>query len=235
AIREEIDRMKLIWEDKCVLLTSLILALDKVDNTLGHYVSYLSEWSPRSYSDLKLQLPARFPTSSANSVLRQDIFQTIAENQFDFAYFDPPYGSNNEKMPPSRIRYASYYHIWKTVILNDHPPLFGKANRREDSRDMATSSVFEEYRKNEKGHFLAMEALKKLIEETHAHYILLSYSSGGRTGKEELMNIISSTGKLLKALEIDYRKNVMANMRWTNEWIRQENRHYEYLFLLEKT
>jgi len=49
------------------------------------------------------------------------------------------------------------------------------------------------------------------------------------------MNIISSTGKLLKALEIDYRKNVMANMRWTNEWIRQENRHYEYLFLLEKT
>jgi adenine-specific DNA-methyltransferase len=234
AIREEIDRMKLIWEDKCVLLTSLILALDKVDNTLGHYVSYLSEWSPRSYHDLKLTLPARFPTSSANSVLRQDIFQTIAENQFDFAYFDPPYGSNNQKMPPSRIRYASYYHIWKTVILNDHPPLFGKANRREDSRDMATSSVFEEYRKNEKGHFLAMEALKKLIEETHAHYILLSYSSGGRTGKEELMNIISSTGKLLKALEIDYRKNVMANMRWTNEWIRQENRHYEYLFLLEK-
>ncbi len=85
-----------------------------------------------------------------------------------------------------------------------------------------------------KDNFLAMEALKKLIEETHAHYILLSYSSGGRTEKEELMNIISSTGKLLKALEIDYRKNVMANMRWTNEWIRQENRHYEYLFLLEK-
>ncbi len=103
AIREEIDRMKLIWEDKCVLLTSLILALDKVDNTLGHYVSYLSEWSPRSYSDLKLQLPARFPTSSANSVLRQDIFQTIAENQFDFAYFDPPYGSTTKKCHPAEF------------------------------------------------------------------------------------------------------------------------------------
>ena len=234
AIRDEIDRLNLEWEDKCVILTSLIYALDKVDSTLGHYAAYLRNWSSRSYNDLEMKLPQRFPITSNNQVIRGDIFDTISNNQFDFAYFDPPYGSNNEKMPPSRVRYASYYHLWKTVILNDKPELFGKANRREDSRDLKSASVFEEFRKDENGHFIAMQALKRLIEETKSHYILLSYSSGGRATKEELHQIMSETGKLLKVVEIDYRRNVMSNMRWTNEWVKNEERHREFLLLMEK-
>lgn len=42
---------------KAVALTSLILALDEVDNTSGHFASYLKEWSPRSYHDLRLKVP----------------------------------------------------------------------------------------------------------------------------------------------------------------------------------
>src|SRR3989338_8292693 len=38
AIRDKIDKLNLVWEDKCVILTSLIYALDCVDSTLGHYV-----------------------------------------------------------------------------------------------------------------------------------------------------------------------------------------------------
>ena len=55
AIREEIDNWKLTWEDKCVLLTSLIYAMDAVDNTIGHYAAYLSGWSPRSHNDIQLK------------------------------------------------------------------------------------------------------------------------------------------------------------------------------------
>ena len=234
AIRDEIDRLNLLWEDKCVLLTSLILAMDKVDSTLGHYVAYLSEWSPRSFKDLKLKLPARFPIISENRVIKNDIFDTIQKYDFDFAYFDPPYGSNNEKMPPSRVRYNSYYHIWTTIIQNDKPVLFGKANRREDSRDTVESSVFEEFRKTESGSFIAMEALRRLIKETRSRYILLSYSSGGRATKQELSDIMNDSGKMLKAIEIDYKKNVMGNMRWTNEWINSDGKYHEYLFLMEK-
>lgn len=234
AIREEIDRLDLKWEDKCVILASLIYALDKVDSTLGHYAAYLNKWSPRSYNDLTLKLPKRFPITSENHVIRGDIFDTIAKNEYDFAYFDPPYGSNNEKMPPSRVRYASYYHIWKTVILNDKPDLFGNANRREDTRDTKAASVFEEFRKDENGHFIAMQALKKLMKETKSRYILLSYSSGGRATKEELHQIMTETGKLLKVVEIDYKKNVMGNMRRTNEWINSDGKHREFLFLMEK-
>ena len=234
AIRQEIEVLNLAWEDKCLLLTSLIYALDKVDNTLGHYVAYLSDWSARSFNDLELKLPNRFKTSGTNKVIRDDIFNTVAKNQYDLVYFDPPYGSNNEKMPPSRVRYTAYYHLWTTIIKNDQPPIFGKANRREDSRDAISGSVFEEFRKNATGDFMAMEALRKLVKETNTRYLMLSYSSGGRATKEQLLDIISDSGKLHEIRLIDYKKNVMSNMRSTNEWINSDGKHNEYLFLMEK-
>ena len=235
AIRDEIDKMNLEWADKSVLLTSLIFALDKVDSTLGHYVSYLSKWPPRSNKDLFLKLPSRFSTNHlSHNVIRDDIFQTVANNEYDFVYFDPPYGSSNDKMPPSRVRYASYYHIWTTIIKHDKPQLFGKANRREDTRDVIAASIFEEFRKNQDGSFIAMQALDELIQKTNSKYILLSYSSGGRTTKKELNEIINKSGKMLKVIEIDYKKNVMGNMRWTNDWINSDGKYLEYLFLMQK-
>lgn len=234
AVREEIDRMGLDEMERSVALTSLMLALDSVDSTLGHFAAYLADWSPRSHNELKLHLPKLFINTANNTVLRQDIFDTVSGTEFDLAYFDPPYGSNNNKMPPSRVRYNSYYHFWTTVILNDRPKLFGKANRREDSRDTAAASVFEEFRKDENGNFLALNAIRSLIEQTGARYILLSYSSSGRASKEELLNILTASGKVLHAVEIDYKKNVMSTMRWTNEWINSDGKYVEYLFLLEK-
>ena len=234
AIRKEIDRLNLSNLDKCVALSSLILALDSVDSTMGHYVSYLADWSPRSFNDLVLKIPALFINNELHEVLKGDIFQLIDNKTYDLAYLDPPYGSNNEKMPPSRVRYSSYYHIWSTVIKNDHPKIFGKVNRREDTRDNVSSSVFEEYRKDSTGHFIAMKAIDKLIRKVNAEYILLSYSSGGRATKEELYDILNSNGSLIKAIEIDYKKNVMGNMRWTNEWINSDGQYQEFLFLIKK-
>jgi len=234
AIRDEIENLNLEWEDKCVILTSLIYALDSVDSTLGHYVSYLSKWSKRSNNDLLLKLPKRFKHNGKHKVIRGDIFDTISKNSFDLVYFDPPYGSNNEKMPPSRVRYASYYHIWTTIIKHDKPKVFGKVNRRVDSRDLQSASVFEEFRKDKDGKFLAMKALRDLIYKTNARYIILSYSSGGRATKQELNDIMIEAGKLLKVVEINYKVNVMGGMRWTNEWVNSDDKHHEYLFLLKK-
>lgn len=238
AIRDKIEELNLDEVDKAVILTSLLFALDAVDSTLGHFVSYLSKWSARSYNDLFLKVPDFKKTIGNHRVIRDDIFNVVENNYFDLVYFDPPYGSNNEKMPPSRVRYASYYHIWTSVIKNDKPKLFGKVNRREDTRDLIAGSVFEEYKKNNDGSFIAMEAIRDLIKKTNAKYILLSYSSGGRATKQELETILNETGKVLKIIEIDYKKNIMASMRWTNEWLNasnENNSHKEYLFLMEKT
>lgn len=235
AIRPAIDALGLPFAEKCVLLTSLIYALDSVDSTIGHFCSYLTEWAPRSRKTMELRLPHRFPVNpDLHEVCRGDVFQVIRGKSFDLAYFDPPYGSCNDKMPPSRIRYQAYYHIWKTVILNDRPALFGKAGRREDSRDTAQASVFEEFRRNESGGFIAMESIDRLIREVQADYVLLSYSSGGRASKQDLLDSLTSHGDIVRMMEIDYRKNVMAYMTWTGEWTARDTSNKEYLFLLKK-
>jgi adenine-specific DNA-methyltransferase len=234
AIREEIDRLNLDEIDRCVALSGLMLALDSVDNTLGHYVSYLADWSPRSFKDLVLRIPSLFVPKGINKVVKGDIFNALSKVEADLAYLDPPYGSNNEKMPPSRVRYASYYHIWSTVVRNDRPVTFGKANRREDSRDWISASVFEEFRQDSDGRFIALKAIEKVIKEVKARHVLLSYSSGGRATKAELYDILSSAGKVMRIMEVDYKRNVMATMTWTNEWTDEDAPHKEYLFLLKK-
>lgn len=235
AIREEIDKIAKDEIEKSVLLTSLILALDKVDSTIGHYSSYLKDWSPRSYKNMILEVPDFIISDKKHEVYQEDIFNLAPKIKSDLTYYDPPYGSCNDKMPPSRVRYSAYYHIWTTIIKNDKPKLFGKTNRREDSSDKLSYSPFEDYRKNEKGVFIASEAIEKLIEKTYSRYIIFSYSSGGRVPFDELVNIFSKNSKIIEIQKIDYKKNVMSFMRWTNEWIEPEKEpHKEYLFLLEK-
>jgi len=235
GIRTEIDRLNLDTISKAVALTSLMLAMDEVDSTLGHYSSYLADWSPRSYRMMQLKVPLLFPNETQHTILRSDIFEAVKDRQFDLAYFDPPYGSNNEKMPPSRVRYNAYYHIWTTVCLNDKPQLFGKAKRRADTSDTKSASVFEEFRRGNNGRFLAVEAIERLLYHTNARYILLSYSSGGKSTAEEFFETINSQRQLLETVEIDYKKNVMATMKWTHEWVDDaEKPNREFLFLLKK-
>ena len=235
GIRDEIERLQLPPIDKAVAITSLIRALDQVDSTLGHYVSYLKDWSARSHNNLTLRVPGVFMTSEKHQVFRCDILDLIPKVKVDLAYFDPPYGSNNEKMPPSRVRYASYYHLWTTICLNDKPNLFGKAKRRSDTSDTVAASVFEEFRRNGSGGFVAAESIKRLIHSVNAKWVILSYSSGGRATAEELNDVLHSEGTVLEVQDINYKKNVMAEMKWTSEWVRESQKpHCEFLFLIEK-
>lgn len=234
GIRQEIEDLDLGEVDKAVALTSLILALDRVDSTMGHFVSYLNDWSPRSYKNLQLTVPDFSVYQANHQVFRKDVFDLACDISTDLAYFDPPYGSNNEKMPPSRVRYASYYHVWTSVCLFDKAPLFGKAKRRKDTSDTVAASVFEEFRRDEEGSFVAVRAIDRLIKATTARWVILSYSSGGRATADELNDVVRRNGRLLEVVELDYKKNVMAGMKWTNEWLRDtELPNREFLFLVE--
>jgi len=235
GIRQEIENLGLEGTDKAVALTSLIMALDQVDNTMGHFVSYLREWSPRSYNDLTLKLPDISIARQKHQIFRQNILDLAPNITTDLAYLDPPYGSNNDKMPPSRVRYAAYYHLWTTVCLFDKPKLFGKVRRRNDTSDTIAASIFEEFRRDSNGKYLAISAIEQLLKRVNARWIILSYSSGGRATAEELNAVIEDTGKILEVVEIDYKKNVMSGMKWTNEWLRDvEQSNREFLFLIEK-
>ncbi len=283
AIRREIDALMLDDVSKSVALTSLILGLNEIDSTLGHFVSYLKgdlctkaispvccvknvlnrsfisinslipcvfalpeseiifrakvskDWSPRSFKNLQLKVPRLWKNEIENTVLCGDVFKVLPEADADLAYFDPPYGSNNEKMPPSRVRYASYYHLWTTICKNDHPVLFGKSLRRKDTSDKVAASVFEEFRRSKSGRLVVVEAIERLLKETPCRWILLSYSSGGRATAEELNEVITRNGEIVDSAKIEYKKNVMAAMKWTNEWLRESSEpNKEFLFLIRK-
>ena len=236
AIRQEIDRLKLDDVTKSVALTALILGLDKVDSSLGHFTSYLRKWSARSYNDLQLKVPPYQGNALQHKVMREDILKIDdASICADLAYLDPPYGSNNEKMPPSRVRYTSYYHLWTSIIKNDKPKLFGAASRREDTRDGISISPFEEFRKNEAGQYIALSAIDDMLHRVNAKYIVLSYSSGGRATATELNEAMKRYGEIINTIIIDYRKHIMASMSWTNEWIVESSEpHKEFIFVLAK-
>jgi len=57
AIREEIDKIAKNKIEKSVLLTSLIIAVDKVDSSVGHQVSYLRKWASRAYNTETVEKP----------------------------------------------------------------------------------------------------------------------------------------------------------------------------------
>jgi adenine-specific DNA-methyltransferase len=236
AIREEIDKIAKDEIEKSVLLTSLIIAMDKVDSSVGHQVSYLKKWAPRAYNTMKMEVPRLIIDNKPHQVYQKDIFDLADDIEVDLAYYDPPYGSSNELMPPSRVRYASYYHIWKTICLNDEPKLVGVANRREDVGDTISGSVFEEFRKNNEGQYIVIEAIEKLIKDTPAKYVILSYNNNGRATFQAIKDILKNLKKKISIFEMDYKKNIMATItRTTNEWINEKNgANKEYLFIIHK-
>ena len=80
-----------------------------------------------------------------------------------------------------------------------------------------------------------MQAIHQLLRQTNAGHIILSYSSGGRATAAELSECIADIGKTKKILEIDYKKNVMAGMQWTREWVKEvQEPNREFMFLIEK-
>lgn len=238
AVRGEIDRMGLDDVDRCVLLSSLMLGLDRVDSTVGHFCSYLRDWSLRSYGRLELVVP-RFVGGGGygHEVYCGDIFDLLGVVSVDLAYYDPPYGSCSDKMPSSRVRYGGYYHLWETVVLNDRPRLFGSVGRRVDSSDRVRYSVFEDYRVGGDGRYVVAGAFERLVRETRASYVLLSYSSGGRLGVRDLLDICSMVGRVVLVESVVYRRNVMVSMCSGGEWATGGTRggeHVEYLILVEK-
>ena len=91
AIREKIDSFfPNDCIEKSVLITSLILSMDKVSNDMGHQVSYLKTWTKKSYGDIILEVPNFKIDNLDHKVYQKTIFDVES------------------------LRYAS--RIWTTVL-----------------------------------------------------------------------------------------------------------------------
>ncbi len=177
-----------------ILLTSLIEAADRVDSTTGVQMAYLKQWAARAHNPLGLRAPE---LNSGPGFTVRGRAEEIASSlgHFDVAYLDPPYNQH---------RYFTNYHIWETLVAWDKPEAYGIAQKRIDSREEATKSVFNMKR--------AMPAaLTKTIASVDADLLLLSYNNESWISLEDLVKACSPRGDVA-VLAFDSKRYVGAQI-----------------------
>ncbi len=215
--------------ERSVLLTSAILAMDKVDNTMGHQVAYLKTWPKRSYDPVHLEVPSLIPTGQPCLVSQRNIFDI--EEYYDLVYLDPPYGTNNQKTKTTRVRYRSYYHLWTTVCRNDKPSLHGAALRRKDASSDSLPgaiSVFENT-----SHDVVFNETKRLIEKLNCKYILFSYGNKSKLSEANLRQIFNAY-TIKEFAVFDHKENAMKSATTNSAWLGDQSKYQEFLILIEK-
>ena len=182
-----------------VLLTSLILAADRVDSTTGVQMAYVKQWAPRSFKPLELRIPDLIP--GTGKAIRGDAVDLAGRlGPFDLAYLDPPYNQH---------RYFTNYHIWETLVAWDSPEHYGVACKRLDSRDDQTKSVFN--RKRE-----MPVALESVIDAVDARLMVLSYNNEAWIEFDALVEMMKRRGRV-RALAFDSKRYVGAQIGVHNQ------------------
>ena len=179
-----------------VLLTSLILAADRVDSTAGQQMAYLKDWAPRSHRDLELRVPELLP--GTGRTVRGDAREVVAAlPPADLMYLDPPYNQH---------RYFTNYHVWETLVRWDRPEPYGVARKRMDSRDALTKSVF-----NRKRQMPA--AFGELLAVARAETVIVSYNDESWITAEQMMTALRDAGHHeVRMLAFDAKRYVGAQI-----------------------
>lgn len=190
AIREAIETDFRDSELYFPLLTSLIMAADKVDSTTGVQMAYLKTWSHRSGNDLELRDPQLLYGTGRS--IRADANESVGQiGEVELAYLDPPYNQH---------RYFSNYHIWETLIRWDKPDSYGIANKRLDARSKENKSDF-----NSK--LTMAPRLRELITSLQAETLILSYNNESWLSRRELTDMCSKF-EVVKILDFDAKRYV---------------------------
>lgn len=224
-IQEARDLIKEKYQDDEYLLYCLIIAAAKVQSSTGHQNGYLKKFSLNSLRDIDI-IPIDVNicgNEDLNNVYFGDIFSHIGKYH-DIFYFDPPYGTINHNVPVA-TRYSAFYHFWNTLILHDNPQVFGKANRRIDSK--ANTDVFEINKKNT---FLPL--IKNLFEKANGREVFVSLSNQSVVTKED---VIDYCGLDIKCYEQSHSVNIQGlKTKKEGKFSVEKLPLVEYLFHYEK-
>ena len=220
AIRDHIESDYASSPLRPLLLTSLMLAADRVDSTTGVQMAYLKQWAPRAHNDLELRVPELLP--GPGRAVHGDALALVDElPPVDLAYLDPPYNQH---------RYFTNYHIWETLVRWDAPEHYGIACKRVDAREEATKSVF-----NKKREMPA--ALRSVIGRVRARMVVVSYNDESWVSADEIVSALTAAGhETVGVLAFDHKRYVGAQIGIYNprgERVGQVGRlrNQEFLFL----
>lgn len=188
-IRDDIDNLfekKLINKrERAILITSLVYAVDKIANTVGHYDAY------RKNGDLEKELILKLPqieneNNKNNKIFCMDANELVKKIKADIVYIDPPYNSR---------QYSDAYHFLENIATNNKPEVFGVAKKMDRTHIKSKYCLSN-----------AKETLEELVENIEAKYILFSYNntqqkansrSNGRISDDEILEILKSKGEVV--------------------------------------
>ena len=172
-IRDDIEKLfeqKIITNrEKSYLLTSLIYALDRIANTVGHYDAYRKIDIPEKRLFL-LPLDLKVSKYSAE-IHKADANELVKKIKADIVYIDPPYNSR---------QYSDAYHLLENVATWKKEEVFGVAKK------LNRSHIKSKYSMKSAG-----VAFGELIDNIDAKYILISYNDMGDSGNARSQSRIS--------------------------------------------
>lgn len=215
AIREQILEWRgdgLIDErEESLLLAALIYQASYCSNTSGVFKGFHNGWGGatktawyRIRSLLTLRAPVLFDNGVENLVFREDAAALADSVECDIAYLDPPYNQH---------QYGSNYHLLNTVALWDKPPV-NPTISGNGLRDKA--AIREDWRTLRRSHYCykstALEAFRNLVQRLRARYILVSYSTDGIIGVEDLLRSLSERGAVT-VLRKEYKRYRVSSQR----------------------
>ncbi|WP_440896848.1 DNA adenine methylase [Amphibacillus sp. Q70] len=184
AIREKIEEYNdLNKREKAFLLTSLLYAMDKVANTVGHYDAYRRKMD--SLTPIQLKVP-EMNNNNGNEIYKTDANLLVRKIKADLVYIDTPYNSR---------QYGDAYHLLENIMEWKKPEVEGVAkkmiNRKHIKSNYNTAK--------------APEVFLDLIENIQSKYILVSYNNMAKKGSgrsnakisnEEILKILKNRGKV---------------------------------------
>lgn len=183
-IAAKLDSKEINPKEEAILITSLLYAVDKIANTVGHYDAY------RKSGDLDKNLVLLLPhlndeNNKGNRIFNKDANE-VAENEYaDIVYIDPPYNSR---------QYCDAYHFLENIALNEKPAVFGVARKMDRNKlksDYCTTK--------------APIRFKELIAKIKAKYIIVSYNNTGdkinarsnaKISDDDIIEVLKSKGKV---------------------------------------
>ena len=200
AMRNYVETLNISRQEKMCLITSIIFALDKIDNTVGLQQAYLKKWSSKRVdTDLKVSLLPSVAGTTGTHIVGDAL--KIDYPNAEVAYLDPPYTAAD---------YSTYYHIWDSITAWDKPQVALKTNRRVDrvksgdQHDKAMKSPW--YSKKS-----ALKATRELIDRLPVRYCVFSYSDEGLIPKED-MEALCSEYTSVEWHEKEHKRHVMSRI-----------------------
>ena len=218
AIRARIESELTDEPLRCLALSSLLIAADRVDSTTGVQMAYLKSWAPRALKTLELKMPELI--EGPGSVTRMDAAQCARSiGPVDLAYVDPPYNQHS---------YLGNYHVWETLLRGDQPESYGVANKRIDCK--TRKSPWNSTR-------FIRPAFEELVDSIDARWMIVSFNDEGALTTGEITAILETRGSV-RRVDIEHPRYVGARIGIHNPSGEKvgtigRTRNIECLFLVE--